>query len=263
MDLGIDKRVALVCASSKGIGRAVAQCLAQEGARVALCARNEEVLSATCQAIKAETNAEVLGVPADLSRKEDIDRLVRTVSSELGSIEILVNNAGGPPPGGLMVLDDEAWQQALQLGLMSIVRLTRAVLPEMVERRWGRIVTIASNTVQQPREDLLLSSTVRAAVASLNKAIAAGLAQQNVLVHTVCPGPVGTDRMKQLALGIAKAKGISPAEAEQGLVNDVPMNRMATPEEIAALVACLVSERLSFMTGNTIAVDGGQLKGRF
>jgi 3-oxoacyl-[acyl-carrier protein] reductase len=260
MDLGLNGKVALVCAASKGLGRAIAQSLSAEGALVAICGRDEATIQATAREIEARTGHPVLAVQADLADPADVERFLKATRERFGEIDILVNNAGGPPAGGLEALSDAQWQAGIDLGLMTIVRMTRAVVPGMKARNWGRIITIASTTVQQPKEDLLISSTVRAGVAAFMKAISHNLAPHNVLVHTVCPGPTRTDRMVNLAGMIAKNKGISTEEAERGLVADVSMGRMGRPEEVADLVTALASDRLSFSTGLTLAVDGGQVK---
>lgn len=260
MELGLEGKVALVCAASRGLGRAIATSLSSEGALVAICARQEEALKKTAAEIQTKTGNRVLAIRADLSRAKEVDALLASVREQLGEIDILVNNAGGPPAGGLETLSEAQWRDAIELGLMTTVKLTKQVLPSMKQRQWGRIISIASTTVQQPKEDLLLSSTVRAGVAAFMKAIAENLAKDNVLVHTVCPGPTRTARMIELANTLAAKKGISPAEAERGLTADVPMGRMGRPEEVGDLVACLVSDRLSFNTGLTLAVDGGQVK---
>jgi 3-oxoacyl-[acyl-carrier protein] reductase len=260
MDLGLKGRVALVCAASRGIGRAVATSLSAEGALVAICARDEGALAAAAAEIQAQTGHQVLAVRADLREADQLEALVTQVEQGLGPIEILVNNAGGPPAGGLGTLTDAQWHDAIELGMMAAIRLTRRVLPGMKERQWGRVITIASTTVQQPKEDLLLSSTVRAGVAAFMKALSEGLAKDNVLVHTVCPGPTRTTRMRELARTLAAKKGTSPEIEESGLVADVPMGRMGRPEEVGDLVACLASDRLSYATGLTLTVDGGQVK---
>jgi len=260
MELGIKNRTALVCAASSGIGKAIARSLVGEGVRLAICSRNEENLRATQKELEAESSLEVFSVVADLSLKSDINKLVETVKTQLGSIDILVNNVGGPAPGGLMELSEEQWHEGLQVSLMSVVRLTKAVLPGMEERQWGRIVAIASNTAKQPREEILLSSTIRASIAAFNKAISAKLAPQNILVNTVSPGPIATERVLKLTNDVAQRKNITFQEAQQYLVDELPMGRMGKPEEVASLVTYLVSQQSSFMTGNFIAIDGGQIK---
>lgn len=260
MNMGLEGKVALVCAGSKGLGRAIARSLSAEGALVAICARDRDQVEATAREIEGETGHPVLGIQADLAKPEDVERFYQTARDRFGEVDVLVNNAGGPPAGGLDAVTEDQWRAGVELGMFTIIKLTKLVLPSMKARQWGRVITIASTTVQQPKEDLLISSTVRAGMAAFMKAIAAGLAPHNVLVHTVCPGPTRTDRMVNLAGMISKNRGITPEEAEAGLISDVPMGRMGCPEEVADLVTCLASDRLSFSTGLTLAVDGGQVK---
>ncbi|MDJ0617631.1 MAG: SDR family oxidoreductase [Calothrix sp. MO_192.B10] len=259
MDLGLKDRVALVGASSQGLGRAIAKSLAREGAKIAICSRNSTTLEATRQALEVETNAKVISVVADLSLKQDIEKLLGTVQAELGAIDILVNNTGNPPAGRLMDLAESDWEQAYQLVLMSAIRLIKGVIPSMRERRWGRVINIATSAVEQPRGDLLISTTFRSGLAAFSRAIAADLAHHNVLIHTVCPGVIGTDAMLNLAKNMANTEGITVENAEEKLTFGIPMGRMGEPEEIANLVTCLASDKLNYMTGQTITMDGGKL----
>ena len=260
MDLQLAGKVALVGAGSRGLGRAIAQALSAEGAKVALCSRNADDAERAAREIAAVTGNPVLGVKADLSVAAEVDHFYLTARDHFGEIDILVNNAGGPPAGGLDAITEDQWRAGLELGLMTTIRLAKLAVPSMKERNWGRLIAIASTTVQQPKEDLLISSTVRAGVAAFMKAISHDLAKHNVLVHTVCPGPTRTDRMVNLAGMIAKNRGITPEEAEAGLIADVPMGRMGAPEEVADLVTFLASARPSFSTGLALAVDGGQVR---
>jgi len=259
MDLGLKDRVALVCASSQGLGKAIAKTLAQEGASVAICSRNQKTLEETRERLEAETNAKIIGVVADLSLKEDLEKLLETVEAKLGSIDILVNNTGNPPAGRLAQLSESDWDRAYQLVLMSAIRLTKGVVSGMMERGWGRVINIATSAVEQPRGDLLISTTFRAGLAAFSRAIAAELAEHNVLIHTVCPGVIGTGAMLNLAEKMAATEDITFEAAVDKLTFGVPMGRMGTPEEIAALVACLAGDRLNYMTGQTITIDGGKL----
>jgi 3-oxoacyl-[acyl-carrier protein] reductase len=262
MDLGLKGRRALVCAASKGLGRAIATSLSAEGAWVAICSRNGEAITQTAREIEAQTGNCILPFVADMGKASDVEALYTAVNEALGGIDILINNAGGPPAGGLDVVTDAQWRAALEAGMLSVIQLTQRVIPGMRERRWGRIITVSSTTVLQPSESLLISSTVRSGTAAFMKAIAPGLAQDNILVHTVCPGPTRTDRMIDLAEAIAAQKGTSPATEEAAMTADIPMGRMGRPEELADLVACLASDRLSYATGLTLAVDGGQTRCR-
>lgn len=262
MDLGLKGRRALVCAASKGLGRAIATALSAEGAVVAICSRSSEAIEKTARAIEAETGNRVLPFVADMGKADDVEALHAAVSEALGGIDILVNNAGGPPAGGLDAVTDAHWREALEAGMLSIITLTQRVIPGMRERRWGRIITVSSTTVLEPTERLLISSAVRSGTAAFMKAIAPGLAQDNVMVHTVCPGPTRTDRMIYLAETAAAQKGTTPEIEEQALTADIPMGRMGRPEELADVVACLASDRFSYVTGLTLPVDGGQTRCR-
>lgn len=259
MELGLKDRVALVTASSQGLGKAIAYSLAQEGAKIAICSRNQKTLEETRQVLEAKTNAKVISVDADLSLKQDIEKLLETVQAQLGAIDILVNNTGNPTAGILTELTEEDWNHAYQVVLMSAIRLIKGVIPSMMERGWGRVINIATSAVEQPRGDLLISTTFRAGLAAFSRAIAADLARHNVLIHTVCPGVISTDAMLNLAKNMAAAEGITVETAEERLAFGVPMGRMGEPEEIAALVTCLASDKLSYMTGQTITMDGGKL----
>lgn len=262
MNLGLKGRRALVCAASKGLGRAIATALSAEGALVAICSRQKDAIEQTAREIEAQTGNRALPFVADLSRGEEVDALIDAATAALGGIDVLVNNFGGPPAGGLDVVTEEQWRAALEVGMLSVIRLTQRVIPGMRAQHWGRIITVSSTTVLQPSESLLISSTLRAGTEAFMKAIAPGLAPDNVLVHTVCPGPTRTDRMIDLANALAAQRGTTPEEAERGMTADIPMGRMGRPEELADLVAWLASDRMSYATGLTLAVDGGQVRCR-
>lgn len=256
MDLGLKGRVALVTAASKGMGRACAVALGAEGARVAMCARTEADLRAAADEVR-KTGAEVLAVPADVTRAADVQALVGRVTETFGGVDILVANAGGPPRGFFEDLDDAQWQGAFELSLLSTVRLIRAVVPSMRARRWGRILTIQSVSVKQPLPDLVLSNAVRPGVAGLMKTLASQLGKDNITVNTVCPGRIMTDRF----LGGMKVHGLAREEYLARQSADVPLGRIGTPEEFASVVAFLASERASYVTGVAIQVDGGLVRG--
>jgi 3-oxoacyl-[acyl-carrier protein] reductase len=256
MDLGLKGRVALVTAASKGMGRACAVALGAEGARVAMCARTEADLRAAADEVR-KTGAEVLAVPADVTRAADVQALVGRVTETFGGVDILVANAGGPPRGFFEDLDDAQWQGAFELSLLSTVRLIRAVVPSMRARRWGRILTIQSVSVKQPLPDLVLSNAVRPGVAGLMKTLASQLGKDNITVNTVCPGRIMTDRF----LGGIKVHGLSREEYLARQSADVPLGRIGTPEEFASVVAFLASERAAYVTGVAIQVDGGLVRG--
>ncbi len=257
MDLGLKGRVALVAAASKGIGRACAMGLAAEGARVAICSRSEGDLKSAAEEIRAKTGAEVVAVPCDVTRAEDIRELMRRVTGTLGDVEILVANAGGPPRGNFDELTDEQWTRAFELSLLSTVRLVRAVLPSMQKRRWGRIITIQSVSVKQPIAGLLLSNAVRPGVAGLMKTLATELGKDNILVNTVCPGRIMTDRF----LSGHTQMGKTVEEYLAATSKEVPLGRIGTPEEFANMVVFLASDRASYVTGVTVQVDGGLVRG--
>jgi 3-oxoacyl-[acyl-carrier protein] reductase len=256
MDLGLRGKVALVTAASKGMGRACAVALGGEGARVAMCARTEADLRGAADEVR-KTGAEVLAVPADVTRGADVTALVDRVAQTFGGVDILVANAGGPPRGFFDELGDEQWQGAFELSLLSTVRLVRAVLPSMRARRWGRILTIQSVSVKQPLPDLVLSNAVRPGVAGLMKTLAAQLGKDNITVNTVCPGRIMTDRF----LSGMKVHGLSRDDYLARQSTDIPLGRIGTPEEFASVVTFLASERASYVTGVAIQVDGGLVRG--
>jgi 3-oxoacyl-[acyl-carrier protein] reductase len=257
MDLGLKGKVALVTAASKGMGKACAMGLAAEGARVVMCARNEGDLKAAVDEVKASTRAEVLGVPADVTKADQVRTLVARATSAFGAPDILIANCGGPPRGYFDEFTDDAWLGAVEVSLMSTVRLVREVLPGMRAKRWGRILTIQSVSVKQPLPELLLSNAVRPGVAGMMKTLALQLAKDNILVNTLCPGRILTDRL----LGGLKQSGLSREEylARQGA--EVPMGRVGTAEEFASVAVFLASERASYVTGVAIQVDGGLVRG--
>lgn len=263
MDLGLKDKVALVAAASKGLGKAVAMGLAREGAKVAICARGEETMKATAQEIEAATGSEVLAIRADLTKPSDIKHLVETTAQHFGRIDILFTNAGGPPPGRFVELTPEQWQAAVDLTLMSAVHLCYKVVPYMRRQGGGRIITSTSVSVKQPLDNLVLSNSIRLAVIGLTKSLSNELARDNILVNSVCPGWTRTERVEELMRDRAAREGITIEEAFAGIEKDIPLGRMATPEEFANLVVFLASERASYITGAAIQVDGGFYKGIF
>ena len=260
MDLGLKDKVALVAASSQGLGRAVAEELAAEGASLVLCARDAQTLDQTAAAIAERSNTRVLAVPADVTVTDDIKRLVDAGIERFGRIDILVTNAGGPPAGRFDQLTREQWEQAIRLTLLSAVELTRQVLPGMKERRWGRILNITSIAVKQPVENLLLSNSVRAGLTGFARTLANEVAADGVTVNNVLPGYTRTERLDELAEMMAEKLGISPSEFRGKWEQEIPMRRLGEPREFAAAVAFLASERASYITGTSIQVDGGWIK---
>jgi 3-oxoacyl-[acyl-carrier protein] reductase len=260
MDLLLKDKVALVAASSTGLGRAVAEELAAEGARLVLCARGLEQLNNTRDHIARTSHTDVIAVQADLTKQEDISRVVRSGIDEFGRIDILITNNGGPPTGQFENLTAEQWQAATQLTLFSAIELTRQVLPGMKERRWGRLLNITSIAVKQPVENLMLSNSLRAALTGFARTLANEVATIGITVNNVMPGYTRTERLEDLAEMLAKKEGISSNEFASRWAAEIPMRRLGEPREFAALVAFLVSERASYITGQSIAVDGGWIR---
>jgi 3-oxoacyl-[acyl-carrier protein] reductase len=260
MDLGLEGRVALVAAASKGLGRAIAEELAREGARLMICARGEEALMQARAAIEDDTGAQVLAEPADVSSPADVVRVVEACAAALGPVDILVTNAGGPPAGPFESHSPEAWRDAVALNLESTVNLCRAVLPAMKERRWGRILNVTSIAVKQPVENLILSNSVRAAVTGFARTLANEVAPYGVTVNNLMPGYTRTERLEELAERNAQLRGSDPAEERSRWEREIPMGRLGEPREFAALAAFLASERASYITAQSIAVDGGWIR---
>lgn len=263
MDLGIKDRVALVTASSKGLGRASALALAQEGVKVAICARGGDSLKTTAYDIAAATGQEVLAIPADMTQARDIERVVKDTVNHYGALHILVTNAGGPPAGYFMDFDDGVWQSAFNLTMLSAVRLIRAAVPHMKQARWGRIINITSMSVKEPLDNLVLSNSIRAGVHGLAKTLSNQLGEYGITVNNVMPGTIHTDRIEQLAATTAKQTGQSLSQiiAERGKA--IPLGRVGQPEEFGEVVAFLASERARYITGVSLPVDGGRIRGTF
>lgn len=261
MDLGLKDRVAIVAASSEGLGKAVALGLGREGAKLSLCARTEATLGATAGAIRRETGVEVLARPVDVTVEDEVRSFVQATLERFGRLDVVVTNAGGPPskPFAATTLDD--WQRAVQLNFMSTLYFARETLPVMQKRKWGRFITITSIAVKQPVEGLVLSNSVREAVVGLVKTLSNEYGGDNVLVNNVCPGFTRTARLDDLSGRLAATEGVDPAEIHRRWSGQIPLGRLGTPEEFANLVVFLASERASYITGVSIAVDGGFAKG--
>ena len=260
MNLGLNEKVALVAASSTGLGRAVAEELAAEGAALVLCARGAEGLAATRNRIAETTGVPVVVVAADLTLVDDIKRVVDAGLKEFGRIDILVTNNGGPPTGQFQTLTQSQWEAATRLTLYSALELTRLVLPGMKERGWGRILNITSIAVKQPVDNLMLSNSLRAALTGFARTLANEVATSGVTVNNVMPGYTRTERLEELAQMLADKEGISHTDSTSRWEAEIPMRRLGEPREFAALAAFLVSERASYITGNSIPVDGGWIK---
>jgi 3-oxoacyl-[acyl-carrier protein] reductase len=261
VDLGLAGKVALVGASSKGLGRAIAEALAAEGASVSLCARQADTLNATRDAIARTTTAPVHAVAVDLSRMDGIERVVRSTLDRFGRIDVLVTNNGGPPVGPLESHDWSTWQKAVETTLRSAVELTRAVLPGMRGRRWGRILHVTSLTVKQPIDGLMLSTSIRSALTGFSRTLANEVAADGITVNTILPGYMNTERVVELNEAIAAREGVPVETVAQRVVAQIPMRRIGEPRELAALAAFLASEGASYITGQSIVADGGWVRG--
>jgi 3-oxoacyl-[acyl-carrier protein] reductase len=261
MNLGLKDRIAIVAASSQGIGLATAEAFAAEGCRVAMCARNLQTLQSAAQKIRRQFNVEVLAEAFDVTNSGEVSRFVADVAGKFGGVDICVTNAGGPPAKGFLAATLEEWQRTLEANFLSAVYFAREVIPHMQRKRWGRIVTITSITTKQPVTDLVLSNAVRAAVVGLMKSLANEFGKDGILVNNVGPGFTATDRLRELATARAAATEKSEREIFEGWAADAPLHRLGDPREVAETIVWLCSERASYITGQTILVDGGMYKG--
>ncbi len=263
MDLGLEGKVALVGGSSKGIGRAAALGLAREGCRVTICARDDTALAAAAQMIRQQTEAKVLSLVCDMARYEDIKRVVAETVATFGRLDIVVNNAGGPPTGRFDDFDEADWQQALNQNLLSAVRTIRESLPHLRRSGAGRIVNITSVAVKQPIDRLILSNTARLGVIGLAKTLSRELAGEGITVNNVCPGNIATERLISLIEERASREKVSMEEAIRLEEGRVPMGFLGEPEDVANLVVFLASQKARYITGTTIQVDGGSTSAVF
>ncbi|HEV7905906.1 MAG TPA: SDR family oxidoreductase, partial [Pyrinomonadaceae bacterium] len=261
MDFGLSQRVALVAAASKGIGFAAARELAREGARVFLCSRDEERAQDAAQKITAATGTECVGVRADVTNDEDARAFVELARERAGRVDILVTNAGGPPHATFEQADLEMYRSAFELNALSAICLAQLVVPAMRAARWGRVINVTSISVKQPIEGLLLSNTVRAGLTGWAKTLSTEVAAEGVTVNNIAPGYTLTERQEELAAARAGTSGKTKEELIEMWASQVPMRRLATAEEIAAAIAVLASERASYITGVTLQVDGGWVRG--
>ena len=260
MDLGLRGKIALVSASSRGLGRAIAEELAAEGASLVMCARGEDALRETAASLRRTSGAPVLDVVADVSQPDGVQRVVDAALGEFGRVDILVTNSGGPPSGAFDTFSAEAWESAARLLLFSAVNLTRAVLPGMKERQWGRILNVTSIAAKQPVEGLMLSNSLRAGVIGFARTLANEVARYGITVNNLLPGYTRTERVEQLARAASEKSGGSVSDAFAKWEREIPIGRLGEPREFAALAAFLASERASYITGSSIAVDGGWIR---
>ncbi len=261
MDFGLQGKVALVAGGSMGLGKAVALELSREGAKVAICALDDDSLPDAAIEIKEETGGEVIAFPADVSITEEARGFVKKSVAHFGTADILFNNAGGPPSLSLEEIDDDMWQRGFQLNLMSTIAMSTAVIPIMKEKQWGRIINLTSISVKQPIDGLILSNTIRSGVIGFAKTLSSELASYNITVNSVCPGYTLTERVRTLSQTTAEREGTTPEAIIDRWVAGIPMKRLGTPEEFAALVTFLASDRAGYITGAAIQIDGGWYKG--
>ena len=260
MDLGLKGKIAIVTASSRGIGRATAEILAAEGARITICARTATAVTSAAEQIRGRTGAEVLALEADITRAEDIERIVARTVEAYGAVNILVNNAGGPPAGTFDDLADDAWQSAFELTLLSVIRMTRAVLPHMRRAGGGAIINLQSTSVKVPLDNLILSNTIRTGVIGLAKSLSLELGRDNIRVNNVLPGAIRTDRQQEMLARQSARSGKSVEEIVRLREAAIPLGRFGEPEDLGNMIAFLASERARYVTGVTVQVDGGLVR---
>ncbi|KYG96964.1 SDR family oxidoreductase [Paenibacillus jamilae] len=260
MDLGLTGKIVFVAGSSKGLGKASARELAREGANVVISGRNEAELQRTQAELLETASGRVEYVVCDVTKPEHISQAIRRTADLFGTVDILVNNAGGPPAGTFDDFTDEVWIQAFEQNLLSHIRLIREVLPYMKKQQNGRILNIASSSVKQPIPGLIISNTLRTGVAGLAKTLSLELAPHNILVHTVAPGRIATDRVRSLDEHRAEKTQQTTDQVRKQAEEGIPLGRYGEPEEFGKVVAFLASSASSYLTGSTILVDGGMIK---
>lgn len=261
METGLRNRVALVAASSQGIGRATAEAFAVEGCRVAICARSRKTLDDVAEKIRNQHRAEVLAEAFDVTDASAVRDFVNAVVQKFGGVDICVTNAGGPPAKSFLATTVEEWKRAVEVNFMSVVHFAYQVIPIMQKKKWGRIITITSITTKQPVADLVYSNAARAAVVGLVKSLANEFGKDGILVNNVGPGFTATDRLKELAHARSASLGVSEKEISENWASETALKRLGEPRELADAIVWLASERASYITGQTILVDGGLYKG--
>ena len=262
MELNLTGRVALVNAASRGLGRGIAEALAAEGARLVISSRSAEAIERAASEISSASGGEVTPVAADVTEAGTADRLAQVAVERYGRLDILINNSGGPPGGVFTDFDDDAWQNAFDLLLLNVVRMVRACLPQLRASGHGRIVNVVSTAVRQPIPGLILSNSLRAGVVGLAKTLSNELAPDHITVNSVLPGRILTDRLREGFAARARAAGIPVDElARAEVAKEIPIGRVGEPAEFGSLVAFLCSDSASYITGQMISVDGGQVRG--
>jgi 3-oxoacyl-[acyl-carrier protein] reductase len=259
MNLGLKGKVGLAAASSAGIGRAVAEALAAEGMDLVICSRRKGALDEASRDLEKH-GVRIVAVPADLSKPEEVTAVAAAAHEAFGRVDVLVTNTGGPPAGPFEAHTPEDWDTAVRQNLFSVLNLVREVLPGMRERRWGRIINVTSIAVKQPSDNLILSNAVRAAVTGFARTLATETALDGITVNNVMPGFTRTGRLTELAAKRAEIKGVEPDDIWATWRKEIPMGRVGEPRELASLVAFLASEQASYITAQSIAVDGGWIR---
>jgi 3-oxoacyl-[acyl-carrier protein] reductase len=263
MNLGIKGKTALITASSKGIGKAIAESFAAEGSKVAICARSKDELLELSNDLKKRFGIDAVWCICDMNKPKEIENTVDAVHKQLGPIDILVNNCGGPSSGYFTEFSDKQWQEAVDQVLMSSIRFIRLALPDMISNEWGRIINITSIAAKQPVDNLLLSNTLRNGVTGLAKTLSIEFAKYDITVNNVAPGYTLTGRLYDLAVVRAKRENLSHEEILTAMAKETPVNRLGSPEEIASAVVFLASKKASYINGITLSVDGGLNKALF
>lgn len=260
MKLALENKVVMVAGASQGLGFAIAKSFAQEGAKVSIASRDATRVRLAAESIQQETGGVVFPVTADTTRAEEITQWINSVEQKWGAIHVCITNTGGPPSMPFLETTDEGWQKALDLTLMSAVRLSRAVVPVMQKQQWGRIIHMCSYSVKNPIPNLVFSNAIRSAVVALSKTEADELGQFGILVNAVLPGWASTERTEEILRASAKRQAVSIEEVYSMTEKNIPIKRIGKPEEIAEPVVFLASERASFITGTTLVIDGGETR---
>ena len=262
MNLNLNNKNAIVCASSQGLGKAAALDLAEEGVNLAICSRDQDKINKVKEEIHQKINSEikVIALQVDLDSPDEIQAFYKQVENDLGSVDILVNNNGGPPPSTFEQLSDDDWQKAFNSTMMSCLRLSKLVIPNMKKNAWGRIINISSVSVKTPVNGLFLSNSLRMGVLGWAKALSDELAPHGVTVNTVCPGYTRTERVEAILETQSNSSGLKKEEIEKSIAENIPMKRVGEAEDLAGLITFIASEKADYMTGLAIQVDGGSAR---